>query len=129
MRTLFGIRVVVMLILAFGQSPGRPADGRSGFDLSRLDTTANPCVDFYQYACGGWRAKNPLPADKARYGTYDEMAERNRERLRNIVEEAAKLMPGQSAVARQVGDYYAACMDEASANKKGAAPLQPFMQR
>jgi len=50
------------------------AQGHSGFDMSQLDTAADPCVDFYQYACGGWQAKNPLPADKARYNRYEEMA-------------------------------------------------------
>lgn len=80
MRTFLVMRILAMAVVAFGQAPGKPSDTKSGFDLSRLDTAANPCVDFYQYACGGWRAKNPLPPDKSRYGTYDEMAERNRER-------------------------------------------------
>jgi len=129
MRTFSLMRIFVLAAVALGQSPAKPPEGSGGFDLSRLDTTANPCVDFYQYACGGWRAKNPLPPDKSRYGTYDEMAERNRERLRTILEEAAKPSSAQTAVAKQVGDYYTACMDEAAANKKGAAPLQPYFQR
>jgi putative endopeptidase len=101
----------------------------SGFDLGQLDTTANPCVDFYQYACGGWRAKNPLPADKSRYGRYDQMAERNREKLRVILEATAKPGGAKNAVEKQVGDYYAACMDEPTANRKGTAPLQPYLKR
>jgi putative endopeptidase len=129
MRTFLVMRILAMAVVAFGQAPGKPSDTKSGFDLSRLDTAANPCVDFYQYACGGWRAKNPLPPDKSRYGTYDEMAERNRERLRTILEEAAKPSPRQTAVTKQVGDYYTACMDETTTNGKGAAPLQPYLQR
>jgi putative endopeptidase len=101
----------------------------NGFDLGQLDTTADACVDFYQYACGGWRAKNPLPADKSRYGRYDEMAERNRERLRTILEEVAKPGAKRTALEKQVGDYYAACMNEDLANQKAAQPLQPYLQR
>lgn len=100
----------------------------SGFDLSQLDRTADPCTDFYQYACGGWIAQHPLPADKSRYGRYDEMAFKNRERLQTMLEAAAA--PGHhSALEKQVGDYYAACMDEAAIDRRGAAPLEPYFQK
>jgi endothelin-converting enzyme/putative endopeptidase len=102
---------------------------RSGFDLSQLDPSANACVDFYQFACGGWRAKNPLPDDKARWGRYDEMAERNREKLRAILEEAAASSPTRSPLARQVGDYYASCVDESAADRKGTEPIAPYLDR
>src|SRR5262249_24591398 len=74
-------------------------------------------------------AKNPLPADKSRWGRYDEMAERNREKLRVILEAAAKPDPTRSPVEKQVGDYYAACMDETLADKKGVTPLKPYLRQ
>jgi putative endopeptidase len=129
MKSVVLICTLALAVPALAQTSNKPATGSSGFDLGQLDTTANPCVDFYQYACGGWRAKNPLPADKSRYGRYDEMAERNREKLRTILEEVSKPGAAKNAVEKQVGDYYAGCMNEDLANKKGAQPLQPYLQR
>jgi putative endopeptidase len=100
-----------------------------GFDLTQLDRTADPCTDFYQFACGGWQAKNPLPADKARYNRYEEMGVANQEKLRAILEAAAKPGAKRSAVEREVGDYYAACIDEAAAEKKKAQPIAVYMDR
>jgi putative endopeptidase len=124
MRAIAALLMLCLAIPGFAQS-----NGKNGFDLGQLDTSADPCVDFYQYACGGWRAKNPLPPDKSRFGRYDEMAERNREKLRTILEEVSKPGAKKSALEKQVGDYYAACMNEDLANKKGAMPLQPYLQR
>ena len=104
----------------------RPKEAR-GFDLDALDKSAEPCQDFYQYACGGWLKANPLPADKSRYGRFSELAERNRWVLRDILEEASARKANDPA-RRQVGDFYAACMDEKAAEKKKAQPLQPFLK-
>ena len=99
-----------------------------GFDLTAMDKTADPCLDFYQYACGTWMKNNPIPPDKARWGRFDQLAEHNLYVLRDILDKAAA--PGQhSAIEQKVGDYYAACMDEATIQKKGAAPLGPEMER
>ncbi len=98
------------------------------FDLTAIDKTADPCVDFYQYACGNWMKNNPIPADKTRWGRFNELSEHNLYVLRDILEQAGGA--GQhSAIQKKVGDYYAACMDEATIEKKGAAPLQPAMER
>jgi endothelin-converting enzyme/putative endopeptidase len=101
---------------------------RTGFEAS-LDRSADACTDFYQFACGGWMAKNPIPGDQARWGRFDELLERNRTTLRAILEEAAADKPGREAVDRMVGDYYASCMDEAGIEAKGTKPLAPLLQR
>src|ERR1700745_867801 len=80
------------------------AQGHSGFDMSQLDTTAALRCDFAKSPWGGGRRKNPLPADKARYNRYEEMAEGNQKRLREILETAAKSGESHSAMERQVGD-------------------------
>ena len=72
-----------------------PADLPSipAFDITALDKTADPCVDFYKYACGGWMAKNPIPPDQTRWGRFDQLQDRNRSVLRAILEVAAKPDP------------------------------------
>ncbi len=129
MRTSVLLLIVIASVPVFGQSAPPPATASHGFDLTQLDRSADPCVDFYQYACGGWRAKNPLPDDKVRWGRYDEMAERNREKLRTVLEAAAAPAASRSPIERQVGDYYAACMDESLVEQKGRTPLQAYFDR
>ncbi|MDR3749210.1 MAG: M13 family metallopeptidase [Acidobacteriota bacterium] len=98
------------------------------FDLTAIDKTADPCVDFYQYSCGNWMKNNPIPPDKSRWGRFNELDEHNLYILRDLLEKAEG--PGQhSAIETKVGDYYAACMDTATVEKKGTAPLQPEMAR
>jgi putative endopeptidase len=100
-----------------------------GFSTANMDMTANPCVDFYQYACGTWMANNPIPADQSRWGTFDQLADRNREVLRGILEKASVNDPARSAVEQKIGDSYASCMDESAIDKLGAKPLEPELTR
>ena len=94
-----------------------------GLDPLAMDRTADACTDFYQYACGGWKANNPMPPDQTSWSVYAKLAEDNLVLLRSILEQAAQPTPGRDAVSRQIGDHYAACMDEAAVNARGAQPL------
>ena len=60
-----------------------------GFDPAALDHSADPCANFYQYACGGWMAANPIPSDQSRWGRFDALRENNRTILREILEDSA----------------------------------------
>ena len=111
----------------FGQNASQSANLR--FDLGALDRTANPCVDFYQYACGTWMKNNPIPPDQSRWDRFDELQERNRDVLRQILEEAARPDPNRDAISQKIGDYYAACMDTKAIDAKGLAPIQPELDR
>jgi endothelin-converting enzyme/putative endopeptidase len=99
------------------------------FDASAIDASANPCANFFQYACGTWNKNNPIPGDHARWGRFDELYEHNQMVLRAILEKAAAPDPKRSAIEQKVGDYYHACMDEKAAETRGASALEPMMKR
>ena len=132
-KTLILILVCINAIFAFGQSsPGSEANPMTRprlFDVTALDTGANPCEDFDQYACGTWRKNNPVPSDQVFWARYNQLAEYNREVLHKIVEQAAIVTPGRSGTAKVVGDFYSSCMNETAADKNGAASLQPELKR
>jgi predicted metalloendopeptidase len=100
----------------------------NGIDRSMFDTSCKPCDDFWRYATGAWLDKNPVPAERARWGKFDELTEANLERLKTILDSASA---DRSATGdrRRVGDYYASCMDTAAIESAGAKPLQPLLSR
>ena len=98
------------------------------FDLNAIDKSIDPCVDFYRYACGNWMKNNPVPADKSRWGRFDELYDNNIYILRDLLVQAQQ--PGQhGASEKKVGDFYASCMDETAIESKGTTPLQPTLAR
>ena len=94
-----------------------------------MDMTANPCLDFYQYACGAWMANNPVPADQSRWGTFDELADRNRAVLRGILDKASVNDPKRDPVEQKIGDFYASCIDQDAIEKQGTKPLDRELKR
>jgi predicted metalloendopeptidase len=107
----------------------QPHLGESGIDLGAMDKSVDPCNNFYQYACGAWRAQNPIPPDKARWGRFDELVERNLGVERGILEKAAQPSANRSPLDKEIGNYYAACMDESLIEKKGVDPMKPLLDR
>ena len=106
-----------------GSAPASVPKKPVSFDLSAIDKTADPCTDFYQYACGNWKKDNPIPADQVRWGRFNELADRNNYLLYKDLKAAADAP--KSALQKQYGDYFAACMNTELADKLGAQPLQP----
>jgi putative endopeptidase len=100
-----------------------------GLDPLAMDASANPCSDFYQFACGGWLQKTEIPADESRWTrSFQEMGKRNELELRRLLE-AASSAPASNPNARAIGTYYAACMDEATVDALGAKPISPLLAR
>ena len=119
--------LLVLSLAAAGPRAAEPAPPPSGFDLSALDRTAKPCDDFYQYACGTWMKKNPIPADQSRWGRFGELADRNKGILRELLESAVA-DPGDASDHR-IGNLYGACMDEDKAERAGAEPVKPLLDQ
>jgi putative endopeptidase len=119
-------------VAAFAQSPaaGTSTPARAGLDPADLDRSASACRNFYQFADGGWIKRNPIPPEYPSWGTFNELAERNRELLHQILERAAKnSSAAKGSDEQKIGDFYASCMDEAAIEAQGIKPLQPELDR
>lgn len=100
----------------------------SGIDMSNLDTTANPVNDFYQYADGGWIKKHPLTAEYARFGTFDQLAEDNQVRLKDLVTGLAAKQNTAGSIPDKIATLYKLGMDSVKLQQQGAAPIKPWLE-
>ena len=122
------LTIACFLPLANAQQP--PTEkSEPALDVTSMDRTVDPCVDFFTYSCGGWIKRNPIPPDQSSWDTYSKMQDENLGRLRGILEAAATPDPKRNAVDQKIGDYYASCSDEKAIDAKGAEPLKPSLER
>ncbi len=129
-RTFFALAVLATLLI----SPRAYTQNASTvhppvFDVTSIDSSVDPCTDFFAYTCGGWLKKNPIPPDKTSWGASAKLADDNLVLLRQILEEAAAGGPGQEPAKQKIGDYYASCMDEKAIESAGASPLKEGLDR
>ena len=131
-RVLLCIAFLLNVAFARGQSakPETPLFSlpySPSLDVSSMDRSVDPCVDFYRYSCGGWIKNNPIPPDQARWNVYSKLGDENQRFLWGILEQASSTTAGRRPVEKEIGDYFHACMDEAAVDKVGAAPLRTWL--
>jgi predicted metalloendopeptidase len=133
LRTLASLLAVSLSLTAAADPPppGRDLapDVIARSVLEDMDPTADPCTDFYRYACGAWLDRTEMPADQSRWGrSFSTIHLENRKVLRRLFEEAGSA-PASDPERRKVGDTYAACMDEEAIEAAGVEPLSPWLAR
>ena len=112
-----------ILSLTFDSDPVTPSVPKKPlmFDLTSIDKTADPCTDFYQYACGGWMKNNPIPATETNWGSFNTLAEQNQFLLWKELDAASK--NPKTPLQKKYGDYYAACMNTDLVDSLGTKPI------
>jgi putative endopeptidase len=126
------VTVIITVALSASAQTEKPLTSfpyTPGLDLTSLDKTADPCVDFYQYSCGGWMKNNPIPSDQPRWSVYGKLSQANQQFLWGILDQLSKQTADRSPNQQKIGDYFNACMDEAAVNQLGARPLQPYLDQ
>src|SRR5712691_1592224 len=127
---------VVTCLFAFYLAAALPAPSGAadkpnswGFDPANLDKTCRPCDDFYKFAMGGWMKANPIPPEYSSWGTFTQLADKNQQNLRQILDDAVKAKAAPGSNEQKIGDFYASCMDTTAIDAAGTTPLEPELER
>ncbi|MEO6589382.1 MAG: M13 family metallopeptidase, partial [Pyrinomonadaceae bacterium] len=100
-----------------------------GFDVSRMNNSVEACTDFFEYANGTWLKNTEIPAAYSRWGSFNVLAENNRDILKSVLDESIKVKGAPGSDMQLIGDYYSSCMDEAGIEKAGITPLEPYFNQ
>ena len=101
----------------------------SGLDVTNFNQNVRPGDDFFEYACGGWMKKNPLPAAYSRYGSFDQLQESNDKRINGILSELLNNSYEEGTIEQKLSDLYKLAMDSVRRNQEGVAPVMPLIKR
>lgn len=128
MNTRFCLPVLA-IALATMACNGKKETQTGGIDLANLDRSVAPGTDFYEFACGGWMKAHPLTDEYGRFGSFDLLAENNREQLKGLISELAAVKAAPGSIGQKIGDLYNMAMDSARLNADGGKPIQPQLDR
>ncbi len=117
--------VAMLCLLAASCNNGK---SDAGIDLANLNTSVAPGTDFYQFACGGWIASHPLPAEFSKYGSFTVLSENNTAQIQGLIQELAAEEHEQGSIAQKVGDLYAIAMDSVRLNEEGIEPIRADLE-
>lgn len=134
MKNLIISAVALLFVAACGQEPAEPAVTkaeplRSGIDLSAMDTSVKPGDDFFSYVNGKWIAETEIPADKGRFGVFDQLRDESQDAVKVIIEASANGDFENGTDEQKVGDMYKSFLDWDTRNARGMAPLQAELDR
>jgi putative endopeptidase len=125
MRLLATVICLGTLFQLLGQeTPLKELPYTPSLETKFMDRAADPCVDFFRYACGSWSKVNPIPADQADWNVYRKMEDDNQRFLWSILQQEAQPNAGRSQNEQKIGDYFHACMDEKAIDQAGSKPLE-----
>src|SRR5271169_1111845 len=136
MKRMFAFGLCLLSFIAVSPAVAQDSSGSAtkdelalpyipSLDVTSMDKSVDPCVDLYHYSCGGWQKKNPIPPDQTSWSVYGKLYQDNLILLRSILEQSGPAAAQRDAVAQKIGDFYASCMDETTADKRGLAAIQP----
>ena len=118
-----------MTLSSMSLAAGAQTELGSGLDLSNLDTSVRAADDFYQYACGGWMEKNPLPAAYSRFGSFDVLGEENNKRINGILDELLHGIYKAGSTEKKLSDLYKLAMDSVRRNEEGVKPAMAIIRQ
>ena len=118
---------IITLLLVLSASVFLQTPVQHGIQVSDLNQNVSACDDFYEFANGGWRAANPIPASMSRWSRRWAAGETTKDKLKEILEEVSAKKSPKGSVEQLTGDFYSACMNESQANQLGAKPLEPWL--
>ena len=121
MRKIF--MVLGVAAIAFAACTQSKNEGKPAINLANFDNTVSAGEDFYQYACGGWMAANPLTPEYARYGIFDQLDKENQEKIKVLIDEVNATAQEPGSVGEKIQIMYAMGLDTARRNADGAAPV------
>lgn len=127
MRRLGLLLILLLVAGCFAQNASSSKPG-PGFSIDNIDKSIDPCVDFYQYACGNWLKNSEIPSDQSVWVSFVELDERNLATLHGILDKASAADPARDPLTQKIGDMYNSCMDEKAADSKGLDPLKPELE-
>jgi endothelin-converting enzyme/putative endopeptidase len=124
--------LIVLATFSLAQNKAQAGDSALPYtpslDVNAMDRSADPCVDLYQFSCGGWQKNNPIPPDQTSWSVYGKLYQDNVKFLRGILEQAASDKSKRDLVTQEIGDFYASCVDEVAVEKRGVAAIKPQLE-